>query len=518
MSLVAKLVGFLLSKAFLAAAMTLVLFLGYWGISELQEAAKGQDRLEQIISDREAREKELETLEAHYKKSQSAAKRAQGELVESLTETAEGQVESINRRLAEQKRRIDRLQEAQSKACNFLGGRPADALLPGRPCQDARKKVAAAKATLRVWQERLEKPARDAAILADPRLTDRQKLERLGRDPGNSGDPRLEKQIDDKQSKLEVVRAEERGQAEAQNSWAGQLVTQWGASRDAALHRFSQVWLGLLGVVLLFLLTPALLRTVGYFVLMPLVSRVQKPLQLAAESEHPSAILNATPAKRTLPVRLSAGEVLSARSEDVRSVQGKVRSQVLYDWKAPFISFATGLHSLSRITGDADGTDATLAASADPNSYLMRIDFQDHPGIVMRPRHVVGVIGTPELQTRWRWGIQSLATWQVRYIMFAGTGSLIVQGSGNVEATSPGDRGKKMDQHLMMGFDSRLTARINRTAVFWSYLWGKAPLVDDEFTGPYPLFWQKSDTAGTSNPAVRAFNAVFSAIGKVLGF
>ena len=49
----------------------------------------------------------------------------------------------------------------------------------------------------------------------------------------------------------------------------------------------------------------------------------------------------------------------------------------------------------------------------------------------------MGDIGTPELRTRWRWGIHSLATWQVRHIMFSGTGSLIVQGSGDVVATNP---------------------------------------------------------------------------------
>lgn len=518
MRLVARILGFLLSKAFLAGTMTIVLFLGYWGIGELQEAMRGQDKLEQIVADRKAREKELDTLKASYKESQSEAKRTRAKLIDSLTSTARGQVANADAKLAEQKRRIHRLQDAQRTACSFLGGRPADALLPGTPCEDAREKLKAAKVALSAWQQRLEAAERDVAILTDPNLTNREKLERLRMDPGNTGDPRIKEQIEDKQSELDGVKAEEREQAKAQESWAGQLVQNWGTTREAALQKWSQVWLGLLGVVLLILLAPPIIRTVAYFVLMPLVSRAQKPLQLATESEHPSASLTATPAERTLPIRLSAGEVLSARSEDVRPVQGKVRSQLLYDWKAPFISYATGLHSLSRITGDQLGTEATLAASADPNSYLMRIDFKDHPGVVMRPKHVVGVIGAPELQTRWRWGIQSLATWQVRYIMFAGTGSLIVQGSGNVEATSPGGKATKMDQHLMMGFDSRLTARINRTEVFWPYLRGTAPLVDDEFTGPYLLFWQKSDTGGRSNPAVRAFNAFFSAIGKILGF
>jgi len=513
--LVAKVLGFVLSKAFLAGAMTLVLFFGYIAIGELQKAVKGQDQLEEIVADRQAREKKLDALRARYKESQS---QAQSELIESLTDTAKEQVASSKQKLADQKRKLERLEQAHNKACNFLGGGPADALLPGRPCEDARNKVKAAKATLRDWQQKRDDASRDAAILTDPELTNRKKLERLGENPDQRGDPRIAKQIGDEESDLKGVKAKEREQAEAQESWAGRVVTQWGESRDGLLQQWSQVWLGLLGVVLLILLTPVILRTIGYFVLMPLVSRAQKPLQLAAEAEHSAATLYASPAERTLQIRLSAGEVLSARSEDVRPVQGKVRSQLLYDWKAPFISYATGLHSLSRITGDEDGTEATLAASADPNSYLMRIDFKDHPGIVMRPKHVVGVMGTPELETRWRWGIQSFGTWQVRYIMFAGTGSLIVQGSGNVEATSPGHRATKIEQHLMMGFDSRLTARINRTEVFWPYLRGKAPLVDDEFTGPYLLFWQKSETGGPSNPAVKAFNAVFSVIGKLLGF
>jgi hypothetical protein len=136
----------------------------------------------------------------------------------------------------------------------------------------------------------------------------------------------------------------------------------------------------------------------------------------------------------------------------------------------------------------------------------------------MRPRHVVGVIGTPGLETRWRWGLHSLATWQVRYIMFTGTGSLIVQGTGDVVATNPQGRSTRMEQNLVMGFDSRLVVGINRTEVFWPYLWGRTPLVDDEFTGSVPLFWQKSDLDGPKNPIAKVFDAFFSAFGKVLGF
>jgi hypothetical protein len=251
---------------------------------------------------------------------------------------------------------------------------------------------------------------------------------------------------------------------------------------------------------------------------MPLVKRAHNPIHLADGSEDGAAVLRTSTAQRTLTVRLDEGEVLSARSEHVRPVQGTIRSRLLYDWSSPFISFAAGLYGLSRVTGDGDATSATLATPDDPDSYLMRIDFQDHPGVVMRPRHVVGVIGTPDLQTRWRWGIQSLATWQVRYILFSGTGSLIVQGSGDVVATDPGGRSTRMEQNLVMGFDSRLVVGVNRTEVFWPYLWRRTPLVDDEFTGSHPLFWQKSSGDGPSSPIAKVFDAFYSAFGKVLGF
>ena len=284
------------------------------------------------------------------------------------------------------------------------------------------------------------------------------------------------------------------------------------------VNRWAESWKWLAAIALFVLLMPVALRIVSYFLLMPMVSRAHKPIHLAAGSENATADLRTTDAHRTLTIQLGAGEVLSARSEHVRPVQGTVRSRLLYDWTSPFISFAAGLHQLSRIIGNEGGSSATLATPDHPDSYLMRIDFKDHPGVVMHPKHVVGVIGTPDLKTRWRWGIQSFATWQVRYIMFAGTGSLIVQGSGDVAATNPSSRSTKMDQNLVMGFDSRLTLGVNRTEVFWPYLRGRTPLVDDEFTGCHPFFWQKSNANGPNNPIARTFNALFSAIGKLFGF
>ncbi|HXH80818.1 hypothetical protein [Nocardioides sp.] len=500
MRLMSSVLGFLLRKAGLLVALVLSLFLGYLLIQALvpalREAVADRDRLQQVAEERAALEEDLEQL-------RSAAAEEQLKAVASLEGKIDAEIEDGRRNVTERKAEIERLRDDQQEICSFRQ-EVIDFLTPFEKCKAAEMLVEKAGETLDTIERNLGRAEDDAAVLADPDLTPQQKLDRLG----EGGDQSLvEREIDNKESELGQKKAEEKSLEEAQASGVGWVVNQW-----------AQSWKWLAAIALLVLVLPGALRIVSYFLLMPVVSRVHKPIHLAAGSENEAADLRTAAAQRTLTIQLSAGEVLSARSEHVRPVQGTIRSRLLYDWSSPFISYAAGLYGLSRITGDEGITSVTLSTPADPDSYLMRIDFTDHPGLVMRPRHVVGVIGMPGLETRWRWGIQSFATWQVRYIMFTGSGSLIVQGSGDVVATSPQGRSTRMDQNLVMGFDSRLTVGVNRTEVFWPYLWGTTPLVDDEFTGPHPLFWQKSDAGGPSNPIAKAFGAMFSGLGKLLGF
>ncbi|MBB6626206.1 hypothetical protein H5V45_02620 [Nocardioides sp. KIGAM211] len=499
MRLVSAVLGFLLRKVGLVAAVVFSLFLGLLLMSALipvlQTAEADRDRLTDVTRERAQLEADLAELEDTYAESQRTA-------TESLTRAIDAEIDAGRQKVADQESVV---QGRRDEICSRLEKLPEQVSPIGpNPCEDAQQALEAAEEALATFERTLSEAETDAAVLADPTLTDGQKLEQVREDSGLAP---AKREIDNKESELAQTRAEEESLQEAQGSWAGRVVDLWARS-----------WRWLLWTALLLVVTPGLLRILSYFVLMPLVTRAHKPIHLAAGSQHEEASLHAAVAERTLVVQLGAGEVLSARSEHVRPVQGKVRSRLLYNWSSPFVSFAAGLYGLSRITGDGNHTSATLATPDDPDSYLMRIDFQDHPGLVMRPKHVVGVIGTPDLTTRWRWGIQSLATWQVRYIMFGGTGSLIVQGTGDVVATNPQGRSTRMDQHLVMGFDSRLIVGVNRTEVFWPYLWGRTPLVDDEFAGSHPLFWQKSSTEGPSNPIARVFDTFYSAFGKLLGF
>ncbi|NYE37940.1 hypothetical protein F4692_003085 [Nocardioides cavernae] len=492
MRLVSAVLGFVLKKAGGLLVIVLALFVGYLLVQAafpaVKEAVTDRERLQQVRVERAALERDLASL--------------RDDAVASRLRAIDEAVDGLGDQVADQRAEAEQARE-DSDECSRL--RRLFESLPVVPdsCELKERAAEAAEDALDRLEAGLAGAEADAAVLRDPTLSPQEKLDRLTTDTGATA---AEDEIDGTEASLEQRQAEERSLEATQGTGVGWVVDQWARS-----------WRWLAAIALLVLLLPPVVRTVAYFVLMPLVHRVHRPIRLAGQAGAGGELVTST-AHRTLTVDLGPGEVLSARSEHVRPVQGRVRSHLLYDWSAPFISFAAGLFGLSRVTGDERVTAATLSTPDDPDSYLMRIDFADHPGVVMRPRHVVGVIGTPRLETRWRWGIQSFATWQVRYILFAGTGSLIVQGHGDVVATSPRGGTTRMEQHLVMGFDSRLEVGVDRTEVFWPYLWGRTPLVDDEFTGSEPLFWQKASSDGVRNPVARAFDALFSALGKVLGF
>ncbi|MCH1866663.1 hypothetical protein [Nocardioides sp. CFH 31398] len=500
MRLVAAVLGFLLKKVGLFLVLVLVLFLGYLVgqtvVPSLREAAADRERLQQLAAERADLEADLERLEDSSVADQSAS-------VEYFESLAAEQVDGLAGEVADARAEAEDLREDARVQCD-LWQRLGDLLTPGDTCEAAEAAAEAAARSVDTVQESLEQAQDDAAVLADPSLTPAEKLDRIGEGGGSSF---ADREIEATESDLARNRAEQESLEQTRSTAAGWVVDQWARS-----------WRWLVGLAVLLILLPPALRTVSYFVLMPLVHRAQTPIRLADPSEDEAAELSVGEARRTLTVDLADGEVLSARSEYVRPVQGRTRSRLLYDWSAPFISFAAGLSFLSRISGGEGVTSATLGSPDDADAYLMRIDFTDHPGVVIHPRHVVGVVGAPELRTRWRWGIQSFATWQVRYILFAGTGGLVVEGVGDAVATNPRGGSTRIEQNLLMGFDSRLLKGVNRTEVFWPYLRGKEPLVDDELTGAHPLFWQKSSAEGPTNPVTRTFDAVFSALGKVLGF
>lgn len=288
----------------------------------------------------------------------------------------------------------------------------------------------------------------------------------------------------------------------------GFLVAEWRA-----------VWSRLVGIALIALLLPPLQRTLWFFVLMPLAERA-RPLQLSAAK--PGATLVASAARRSLVVALKNGGELRVRAGYARPVEGHASSQLLYRWTAPFISYSAGLFLLTRLVGAREGqppVSVTLASPHDSSSYLMRVDIADHPGVVIHPRYLVGIEGSLELRTVWRvFSLHAWATGQLRYVLLGGTGAVILEGMGDIVANTISESRSKIEQELVVGFDTQLRYRIGRTETFLPYLLGRVALTDDVFEGCGTYFWQKSTTKLPRSTLQRGLDAVFSAIGKLLGF
>ncbi len=283
---------------------------------------------------------------------------------------------------------------------------------------------------------------------------------------------------------------------------------------------FQRQWPQLLLVALLIFSAPFLRRTLWYFVGMPLVSRAE-PIQLT--DRHANGEVTWSEGARTLTVGVPQGGRLLARPGYIQSDRQGAKSEIFFDRTAPNLSYLSGLVLLTRLdSGDGEELrEVNLGTPDDPDAYLMRIDLKGHPGVVLRASHVVALTGDIKIRSAWR--LSSLHAWatsQVRFLIFSGTGSLILEGYGDVSGRAvDGLEEKRM--HLVLGFDTRLTYQTRRTATFLPYLVdpGREPLVVDTFEGEGAVFFEKNPTARTRRRTAGEAIAGFflDAIRRLLG-
>ncbi len=291
-----------------------------------------------------------------------------------------------------------------------------------------------------------------------------------------------------------------------------------------------QRWPKLLIAALLIFFAPYIRRTLWYFVGMPLVSRA-KPIQLTDPTT--PGTLHAAPGQRTISVDIAATKSLRARAGYIQSDQLGARTDLFFDWKSPNLSYLSGLVLLTRLDASTESTapettaistenptapappearKVMLGSPDDADAYLTELRLEDHPGVVLRARNIVAVVGDVRVQSRWRltsW--HAWATSQVRFLVFSGTGSVILEGYGDINAQPVDQNPTEKRMPLVVGFDTRLAYKTRRTATFLPYLISpnREPLVVDVFDGTGTFIYQK-------NPVSRAQSA--SATERVAGF
>lgn len=296
-------------------------------------------------------------------------------------------------------------------------------------------------------------------------------------------------------------------------------------ARDWLLNEWRRVWPRVLGVFVALVAAPYVYRAVLFWVVAPLVTRA-RPLTFRPERPPSEPCVAAAHAsERTARVSIPVGRTLLVRPDHLRQVpRGASRTRFFLPAEWPIQSWALGFFGWTEVGGaSASGLEVTLAASRDDaaDTYIVRVNLQDHPGLVIHPGHVIAISDGLELFARWRFAWHALAMGKLRYIQLRGTGTVWFEGYGDVTGALAGPVESHQDAGSYLGWDSRLQLRMCRRETAYPYLLGQVHLFElgvrsDDEARLY--VWQKADGSTGGTPLERTAGALFSAIGKLLGF
>ena len=270
--------------------------------------------------------------------------------------------------------------------------------------------------------------------------------------------------------------------AAADEATAAALPDPAGGVSDTTLRDIA--WRALVALIAV-LLVPFAIRVLFYYALAPLVER-GPPIRLARPTGMGAVPQASGGSRPTLSLTLAEGEELLVRQSYLQSspAGAEMRTQWLLSWRNILTSLASGMAFLTRARGP--GKTFGISARDDPFAEIARIDLPATTALVMQPRALAAIVQptTRPMQIRSRWRLFSLHAWltfQFRYLVFHGPGTLVVKGGRGVRVERAED-GRRFGQDQLIGFSADTAYTVARSETFLPYFFGREPLFRDRVT------------------------------------
>ena len=286
----------------------------------------------------------------------------------------------------------------------------------------------------------------------------------------------------------------------------------------------------LLFTICFVLLTPPMWLVFMYYVVAALVERFP-PIRIKVTDDdsahepvfHRSArsITFTIPEGRKFYLRAQGGDWGKER-RDVTC-----RTKFMWRWSAPLVSIASDLVELLAYRGEPAAKNPgqiKLTSPKDDEVYIQQIELNGGPGLVLTPRHVIGLTDDVEVRTVWSFKLHNLISMRLRHIVFYGTGTIfIIGGRGiDVQRIEPSSSEvHKIEDGVLVGYVPGAAYSLCRTQTFWAYFRGMTSLLDYKLCGGTFL---TQNLVGRNEKEVlgsgldRFLSVLLNGIGKLLGF
>lgn len=269
-------------------------------------------------------------------------------------------------------------------------------------------------------------------------------------------------------------------------------------------------------------IVPVLWKVFIYYAIARFIE-TRAPVKASGTDEYVPSIVIPAEGVVSLDYPLEGAQKLYLRAGNwgKRRTNIKARTKFLWNYHFPIVSIAADLVELVELTALPGKSGSVAITSPDPDMFISRIQLTGDRGIVIRPRYLIGVTEEVDIRTKWNFNIHNILSGRIRQIILYGNGTVFITGCWGIDckAGQP-DQDNKIEDNLILAYETSSEYSLCRTETFWHYLRNSATLFDLRIRKGTFLTQNNTPRKNKTNETVfeRILGAVLNGIGNFLGF